>query len=84
MTGTRKRHQRPTSPATLVLAEAGYTQADLATAAEVTVATVSRWLKGERNGPGCAKLRLVVEEQLPRAAAAEVLAAIPQREQQAA
>jgi len=81
---TSLRQRRPASPATLRLAEAGYSQQALADTAGVTVAMVSRWLRGERTGPATQRLRLVVEQNLPQAAAEAVLAAIPQREQQAA
>ena len=84
MTGTRKKHLRPASPATVALADAGYTQADLANFADVTVGAVSRWLRGERSGPAGARLRLVVEEHLPAKHSSEVLAAIPQKERKAA
>lgn len=78
------RQRRPASPATIRLAEAGYSQTALAERAEVTVASVSRWLSGKRGGPAGEKLRLVVEAELPAGAAAAILAAIPQQDRKAA
>ena len=82
VTGTRK--NRPTSLATANLARYGFTLGDLAERAQVSVAAASLWLRGERNGPAGDRLRLVLVEQLPATAAAEVLAAIPQHERRAA
>jgi transcriptional regulator with XRE-family HTH domain len=81
---TTSRLRRPASPATLRLAEAGYSQQALADRAEVTVGAVSRWLRGERNGPACRKLRLVVEAQLPAEVAESIFAAIPEAEERRA
>jgi len=56
----------------------------LADRAEVTVASVSRWLRGERNGPAGDRLRLILQAELPDQAAREVLDAIPAAEEQRA
>ena len=81
---TSRRQRKPVSLATARLAAHGFTQQDLAERAQVTVPAVSRWLRGDRNGPAGQKLRLVVETELPAAAASEVLAAIPAQERSAA